>query len=598
MSATLFTADLKDIRFVLFEQLESESTLGSFYEEYNEESAAEFLESAHEMAQSVLHPINGPGDHQGCRYDTNEKSVITPDGYKEAWETLAENGFFQISAPVEYEGLGMPHVLDMAIGEMFTGACMAFALYPGLSRSAASLLREYGDAHNKDLIISKLYSGEWAGTMCLTEAGAGSDVGANAAKAVKVSEDTYELTGEKIFISSGDHDLTENIIHLVLARTPGAEDGTKGLSIFLVPKFIFDADGNLGERNGIFVSGIEEKMGIHGSATCTLALGADRKCVGYLLGNEQQGIEIMFHMMNEARLEVGVQGLSGASAAYQYAKHYAKERIQGTDIRKFGQKDAPKVAINKHPDVRRMLMNQKVLVETMRSFIYTVAHQIDTYLHTDDPTLKRNLKGQIDLMTPIVKSYCSDRGFESAVLGLQTFGGYGYCSEYPVEQLVRDSKIASIYEGTNGIQAMDLLGRKMRKANGALFMTWMQEVQKEVSAAKAHDSITAEADAVNKALQFLGQSAMHLGGVAQGGNIAGSMLQAMPFLDQFGNVVLANHALRQARIAIEKGDDSNFYKGKVLNLKFYVNNILPQSVALGKQITSKDESCLDEALFQ
>lgn len=598
MSATLYSADLRDIRFVLFEQLETDKTLGGFYTNYTAEDANGFLEAAYEMAQEVLHPINGPGDIQGCVFDPSTQSVRTPDGYKEAWDTLAEAGFYSISAPEEYDGLGMPHVLDVAIGEMFTGSCMAFALYPGLSRSAASLLRDYGDEAQRALIVGKLYSGEWSGTMCLTEAGAGSDVGANRAQAVKVSEDTYEITGEKIFISSGDHNLTENILHLVLARTPDSIDGTKGLSIFLVPKFLFDSEGNLGERNGIYVSGIEEKMGIHGSATCTLALGSNNKCIGYLLGEEQQGIEIMFHMMNEARLEVGIQGLSGASAAYQFAKSYAKERVQGSDIRRHREENPPKVAIIQHPDVRRMLMSQKVWVETMRSFVYTVASQIDLYHKVEDPIQKRTLKGQIDLMTPIVKSYCSDKGFESSVLSLQTFGGYGYCSEYPVEQLVRDTKIASIYEGTNGIQAMDLLGRKMRKANGALFMTWMKEVQEEVKLAKAHDSIAKEAAAIDKSVNILGSSAMHLGGLGQGGNLHGAMLMATPFLDMFGNIILAKHALRQARIALEKGNGDSYYSGKVLNLKFYVSTFLPHAIALGKQITSSDESCLDESLFE
>ena len=598
MSTNEYSADLRDIRFVLLEQLEMVEKLSPYFEGLDTDVVDSFLDGALDMSVELLHPMNAPGDHHGCTLD-GQGNVSTPEGYKEAWDALAENGFFSVSAPEKYGGLGMPHTIDVAMGEMFTGSCMAFALYPGLSRATANLLSHFGDEKYKDMACEKLFSGQWGGTMCLTEAGAGSDVGENRAKAIPRGDGSYALTGEKIFISSGDQDLTENILHLVLARTPNAPKGTKGLGIFLVPKFLFDDEGNIGKRNDIFVTGIEEKMGIHGSATCTLSMGGNDECVGYILGGEQQGMQIMFTMMNEARIEVAVQGLAGASAAYEYAKAYAAERIQGSDISRFGDPDAPRVSINHHPDVRRMLMTQKVWVETMRSFIYTTAVLIDQMMKIEDATEKRNIKGQIELMTPILKSYCSDRGFDSTVLALQTFGGYGYCSEYPVEQLVRDTKIASIYEGTNGIQAMDLLGRKMRKANGALFMTWMKDLGEEVKACSAHEELKASAEAIDKASKFLGKSAMHLGGLGMKGNLKGAMLQATPFLDQFGCVVLGLHALRQARVALEKNPslDDPFYKGKILNVKFYVANMLPQSVALGKQITSNDESCLDPSLF-
>jgi alkylation response protein AidB-like acyl-CoA dehydrogenase len=430
-------------------------------------------------------------------------------------------------------------------------------------------------------------------------------VGSSRTKAVPTDEPgVYGITGEKIFISCGDHGLAENIVHLVLARTPGAPEGTKGLSIFLVPKYDFDAAGALTDRNDVKVGKIEHKMGIHGSATCVMVFGADTPAKGYLLGNEGDGMRIMFLMMNEARMEVGMQGLCGASAAYQNALHYAKDRLQGSSIEKFGDASAPRVPIVVHPDVRRMLMWQKVHVETMRSLIYKTGLRIDLWHATEDKEQARALKGFVELMTPVVKSYCSDRGYDSTVMALQCFGGYGYTNEYPVEQLVRDTKIASVYEGTNGIQAMDLLGRKMRKGSGILFMNWLAEATEELEAAKAHAELAELVASVEKARDSLGGSAMHLGGLGMQGNLKGAMLQASPFLDQFGCVALAVEAVEQARVALERlagGDaneaDTRLYKGKVLNLRFYVKNILPRAVALGKSIREGDESCMDEALF-
>jgi len=603
MSATAFTADLRDIRFVLFEQLNISKTLGVFesFSDLDDDLCDSMIEEANRISCEILDPANRNSDRQGCRFD-GEGNVTTPDGFKEAWSMMSEGGWFALNAPVEYGGMGMPHALASGVGELFTAACMSFALYPGLTRAAANLLVKFGADSYRSLVCERLFTGQWAGTMCLTEPGAGSDVGDNLTKAAPSGDGTWLIEGEKIFISSGDHDLTENIIHLVLARTPGAPSGTKGLSLFLVPKYAFDSEGNLGERNGAYVSGIEEKMGLHGSATCSLVFGADGPCHGYLIGEECQGIAIMFMMMNEARLEVGFQGLAGAAAAYQNSLHYARERVQGNHISRYGDPSAPRVSINQHPDVRRMLMWQKVHVETMRSLIYHTALRIDVAHATEDDELKAHLEGQIALLTPVIKAYCSDKGFDSAVIGLQTFGGYGYTGEYSVEQHVRDTKIASIYEGTNGIQAMDLLGRKMRKGSGALFMAWLNELNQELDAAREIDGLGAAISSMEKARDSLGASAMHLAGLAMQNKLPSAMLQATPFLDQFGCVLLGLHTIMQARIAHEKmdgadGEDLKYYRSKVLNAQFYTAQILPRAVALGKSIRSDDLSCLDEVLF-
>ncbi|MCB9778179.1 MAG: acyl-CoA dehydrogenase [Alphaproteobacteria bacterium] len=605
MSATAFTADLRDIKFVLFEQLDIDQQLAKFdkFKDFDKDTYEAMMEEAYKLASEVVAPLNAVGDHVGCTLD-GEGNVTTPPGYKQAWDTLAEGGWMTLGAPAEFGGMGLPHVIDAMINELFAGASMAFTMYPGLTKAAANLLTEHCPAWARDIVIPRMYSGEWGGTMCLTEAGAGTSVGDNRAKATPAGEDgLYLLEGEKVFISSGDHDLAENIIHLVLARTPGAPAGTKGISIFLVPKFLFDADGNLGERNGAKVEKIEEKMGIHGSATCVISLGADRPCKGWLIGNENEGMKIMFLMMNEARIGVGIQGLATAAAAFQNAKAYAADRVQGTAVADFANPEAKPVTINQHPNVRRMLMTQKVLVETMRSLVYTVGLAHDVAQATEDPATRASLLKKVELLTPIVKAHCSEMGYLSCTLAVQTYGGYGYIKEYPVEQLLRDNKITSIYEGTNGIQAMDLLGRKMRMEGGGVFMAWLQDCGAEIERCKAIPSLADAAAALEKAHGHLGATAMHLGGLGMQGKLETAMLYASPFLEMYGTVVLGRHSLEQARIAQAAldagatGDDARFYRGKILNATFYASNLLPKAISLGKTIQTSDESCLDEILF-
>ncbi len=605
MSATSYKADLRDIKFVLFEQMKAHEQLADVprYKEFDRDMYEAVLDLARDLSENVLSPVNKVGDVEGVKLDS-EGNITTPECFKGAYKALAESGLIGASLAQEYGGQGLPHVVDIATHEMTSGSAMAFNMYPGLTRAAANLLTwPDAPAWIRELAVPKMLGGEWGGTMCLTEAGAGTSVGDNRAAALPTEKDgVYHLTGEKVFISGADQDLVSNILHMVLARTPGAPPGTKGLSMFVVPKFLFDESGTLGARNDAKVVGIEHKMGIHGSATCTLALGATGTCVGYLYGGEHQGMEIMFRMMNEARIGVGIQALGLASAAYQNALAYAKDRVQGSAVERFRETDPERVTINKHPDVRRNLMLMKCQVDAMRSLIYSVANRFDKTEHGDESE-KEYLLGLVELMTPIVKAYCSDVSFNVCSTAVQVFGGYGYIGEYPVEQHLRDSKIMAIYEGTNGIQAMDMLGRKMRKGQGALFMSWLNEANMELERARAVGSLADEVAGLERARDQLGQTAMHLGMVGAQGNLRGAMLQATPFLELFGVVVLGLHSLWQARVAHEAlqdgatGEDGKFYRGKIANARFYMKNIIPRATAIAKAIQMGDESCLEEGLF-
>jgi hypothetical protein len=602
MSATEFTTDLRDIEFVLFDQFAIHESLSGFprFADFDRETYASILQEAYKISKEVIAPVNKVGDREGCHFD-GKGNVRTPKGFKEAYDRVTEGGWVALTADPDWNGMGLPHLMEMAVGELTTSANVAFSLYAGLTRGVANLIWNFGTEDMKKTYMPRLNEGTWGGTMLLTEAGAGSAVGDNRCKAFPTrTEGLYTLVGEKIFISGGDQDLTENIIHIVLARVPEAPNGTKGLSLFLVPKFMVNEDGSLGERNDIECVGIEEKMGIHGSATCTLALGGNGPCYGYRIGKENEGMRIMFHLMNEARIMVGVQGLSTAAAAYYNALDYARERLQGPDIRDISKGWTPSVPIVRHPDVRRMLMTMRVLVETMRSLLCETSYRLDLAKETSDPALKEKHNNYVDLMVPICKAHCSDVGFDVTRLAMQVLGGYGYLAEFPIEQHMRDNKIASIYEGTNGIQAMDLLGRKLRMKNGALFMEWMEEFTGQLDKARGK-GLDAEIKELEKARDAIGAAAMHLAQLAFGGNLPGAMLNACNFLTGFGYVVLGQQALAQAVVAkarLDAGEgDAAFMKGKLLNLTFYVHNILPQAMALSRVIRSGDESCLDAILF-
>jgi len=444
-----------------------------------------------------------------------------------------------------------------------------------------------------------MYSGQWGGTMVLTEPEAGSDVGALTTSAVKNDDGTYAISGNKIFITCGEHNVTENIIHPVLARIEGAPAGTKGISLFIVPKIWVNDDGSLGEPNDVVCTGIEEKLGLHASPTCQLTFGGKGQCRGVLLGEENKGMRVMFHMMNEARLGVGVLGLCNASSAYLYALNYARERVQGRDLADSLSKDAPAVHIIRHPDVRRMLLSMKAYSEGMRSFAYYVAELFDKEICAATQEEKEGYADLIELLTPVIKSYLTDRGFECTVQAVQVYGGYGYTRDYPVERLMRDSKINSLYEGTNGIQAMDLLGRKLGMKNGAVFMALMAEMMKTINAAKQAGALEALAKKVEAAVNRLGETAMHMGKTAMSADFKVAFSYATPFLDVMGDVIMAWMLLWRAVVAqpaleelignaqgedldklVEKNKNAAFYAGQIKSAEYFIEAVLP--VTLGR----------------
>jgi len=451
--------DSRDVRFVLFEALEADKL--SKYEKYanfDKDTYEATLELAEQLAMEQVYPANTEADKTGAEYDPQTKTVTIPAGYKSAMNLYRESGFSGLGNSPEWGGTGMPEVICRAVMDYFSAAAVAFITYDTLKGGASRLIENFGSEELKKTYMEKMVSGQWGGTMCLTEPGAGSDVGALKTKAVKQKDGTYLITGQKIFITAGDNDMFENIIHPVLARVEGDPPGTPGISIFIVPKYHVKPDGSLGERNDIITTGIEHKMGIKGSATCSLSLGDNDKCVGYLLGAERHGMKIMFQMMNEARLDVANQASGASSSAYMHAVTYAKNRLQGTDPAKKG--DTAYAAIVKHPDVKRMLIWMKAQVEAMRMLTMLAAYSADIS-RVEKGEAAKEAQALLDFLIPLCKAGNTDLAWLITSEAMQVYGGYGYCSEYPVEQIARDCKILAIYEGTNGIQSIDLTMRKL-----------------------------------------------------------------------------------------------------------------------------------------
>ena len=606
----MFRVEERDIRFNLYEYLNIEELLKiPAFQEMDKEMFDMFLDNAIKFATDVLAPINLTGDKEGCTL--NEDGTVTiPKGYKEAMDAYAEGGWMAMTAPPEYGGMGAPNMINMATMEAFAGAALAFTMYPGLTHAAAALIVDEGTDEQKNMFVERMLTGEWGGTMCLTEPQAGSAVGDSRAKAVKVREGWYNIEGSKIFISSGENPMVENNIHLVLARTPDAPPGIKGLSLFIVPKYRINEDGSNGEFNDVTCVGVEHKMGIKGSVTSTMAFGENGKCEGWIVGKEGDGIRIMFHMMNEARLGVGLLSLGCAATAYNEALDYSKERIQGVDMRNMKDPNAARVPIIKHPDVRRMLMIQRAYVHGMRALMLRTAKLTDQALKGEGPQQTAAM-GLVELLTPICKGYGSDMAFEVCNLAVQTLGGYGYIAEYPVEQYLRDSKILAIYEGTNGIQAMDLIGRKLGMQKGAVFMTFMGTLHGFMFQAKKHalgEELIGEIeqsvkDLQDMAMKFMNEAPLYV------------LQQATPFMKFMGNLVMAWLLTEQAIIASDKLDElfaakgaetkdakkeliaenpeAAFYDGKVQTARFFVKNLLPENRSLVQAIQSQDTSIMD-----
>jgi len=590
--------DRRDVEFVLFEQLQLEKLLNlPKYSEYSKEIFDMVLGEAQKIAMDVLAPMNEPADKEGCRLEDGQVKI--PKIFHDAYEKYKAGGWVAPHAKVEWGGQGMPVSLYLAATEFFFGACTSFLFYPGLTASAAHVVELFGSDLVKKNYVEKMYSGDWTGTMCLTEAGAGSAVGDLLTSATPNDDGTYNVVGTKIFISAGDHDMAENIGHLVLARVKGDPAGIKGISLFLVPKIWVKDDGSLGEANDVTIPSIEHKMGINACSTCVINFGDEGKCRGYLIGKRMKGIVAMFHMMNEARIVTGAQGMALGNAAYQSALLYAKERVQGTDISNMKDADAPRVTIDKHPDVKRMLATMKAYSEGLRALILKSAYLLDMSESIDDPVEAARLRGVLELLTPICKAYCTDKGFKVTELAIQTYGGYGYIREYPVEQYMRDVKIASLYEGTNGIQAMDLLGRKLPMKNGMVFMNFLGVIGDFIDANKAHPVLGGAVLLLEKAKNKLGEVSY---GFAMSGQSDPDypMLHAVNFLEMMGNVVVGHLLIEGGIIAAGKlpdakegSSDAVYYSNKVKTAQFFATNILPGNDALAAAIVSKDRSALE-----
>ena len=591
-------ADRRDIDFVLYEQLQIEFLFKTKqFSDLNRKMLDMVISEARNLGIKEILPTYAEGDRQGVGFDNG--LVRVPECFHRPYKLFVEGEWIAMAEKPEVGGQGLPQIIKQAANEYLLGSNFAFIALANLCHGTAKMIELYGTPKQKELFLRKVYSGEWGGTMQLTEPEAGSDVGALSTSAAKNDDGTYSISGNKIFITCGDQNLTQNIIHPVLARIEGAPQGTSGISLFLVPKIWVHDDGTLGEFNDVVCTGVEEKMGLHGSPTCSMTLGGKGRCRGLLLGEENKGMQVMFHMMNEARLDVGAQGFTHASAAYLYALNYARERLQGKDLE--GAKDAedPQVPIIRHPDVRRMLLQMKAYSEGMRSFVYYVACCFDRLALAESTTDKERYSGLIELLTPVIKAYCSDRGQDVCQLAIQVFGGYGYTKEYPVEQLYRDCKITSIYEGTNGIQAMDLLGRKLGMRKGAVFMDFLREVQKCINHAKEIGALEAMGAAVERALTRLSEVALHLGKTAMSDQQKTAFAHALPFLDVMGDVIMAWMHLWRSTVAwpkleilaggadndaikqkVSKNKDAAFYDGQLKSAAFFIHTILP--ITLGK----------------
>jgi len=613
-----YLVDLRDIKFVVFDQLGVDKLVAQErYSEFDKEDFEAMLDEAVKVARDVLHPINLEGDEIGARWEAGK--VTMPPGVKEAYEVLKENQYIGMNMSEEFGGMDVPQMVFTAVQDLFISANPAMALTPMLTTGAGHLIEVFGSDELKKTYIEKMYSGEWTGTMCLTEPGAGTDVGNSKTRAYPQDDGTYLIEGNKIFITSGEHDLADNIIHAVLARIEGDPPGTKGISLFLVPKNRVNEDGSVGEPNDVKCTGIEHKMGIHASSTCQMAFGDEGKCKGWLLGEPRGGMRAMFQMMNEARIGVGLQGAATANAAYQQALAYAKERLQGPHVSRFKDPTAPRVPIVEHPDVRRMLMLQKAYSEGMRALLYTAAYYGDLAESLADEEDAARYHGLVEVMTPVCKAYCSDKGFKVTEWAMQTFGGYGYCHEYGVEQMMRDVKIASIYEGANGIQAMDLVGRKLTQKMGANFMAVMGQINEFIEAQGEHPELGAAVGRLQGARDAVNDAAMYFA-MTGSSDVTIPLLNAYPFLDLFGDLLVGKLLLEQAVIAQEKfaalasekgvnlkrskkvkallddDEEASFLWNKVKTAQFFATYVLTLAPAKAEAIKAGEKSPLEAHL--
>ncbi|GGD45548.1 acyl-CoA dehydrogenase C-terminal domain-containing protein [Sinisalibacter lacisalsi] len=579
-----YTPPTRDMAFVLHEVLRAQEADIPGYDALDAETTAAILEEGGRFASEVFQPLNQVGDREGCRLENGV--VRTPTGFRDAFDQLRDGGWTTLDCDEDYGGQGMPHLMGTAMGEIFAASNMALNMYHGLTHGAYSAIRAHGTEAQKRKWLPKMVSCEWTGTMNLTEPHAGTDLGLMRTKAEPQEDGSYRITGTKIFISAGEHDLAENIVHLVLAKIPGGPDGVKGISLFIVPKVLVNDDGSLGARNAVNVGNIEEKMGIHGNATCVMNYDG---ATGYLLGEEHKGLRAMFTMMNEARLAVGVQGLAQAEAAYQNAVAYTRERLQGRAVTGPENPEGPADPIIVHPDVRRVLMEGKSFIEGARALTFWAAELIDRSERMGDA----EAEALVSLLIPVIKGVQTDRGFETAVQAQQLYGGHGYIEEHGMSQFARDARIAMIYEGANGIQALDLVGRKLAADGGRPMMAFFEMVKGFIKENESDDALNAEflepLKSASKDLQAAATYFLQSGMKAPNNALAG----AYDFMHLFGHVAIGlmwAKMAKAARAALDEGrGDPAFYETKLATGRFYMARRLPETGALRARIESGAE---------
>ncbi|NSX55892.1 acyl-CoA dehydrogenase C-terminal domain-containing protein [Parasulfitobacter algicola] len=589
-----YTAPTKDMQFVLHDVLKVSEQKTPGYDELDRDFTNAILEEAGKVSVEVLAPLNPVGDEEGCHLENGV--VRTPKGFKAAYDQMREGGWMGLDADPEYGGQGMPFVMGSAVSEMFSAANMAFNMYPGLTHGAYSAIHEHGSEDQKAMYLPNMIEGSWTGTMNLTEPHCGTDLGLIRTKAEPQDDGTYKISGQKIWISAGEHDMSDNIIHLVLAKIPGGPDGVKGISLFIVPKFMVNEDGSLGDRNALSCGGLEKKMGIHGNATCVMNYDG---ATGFLIGEMHKGMRAMFTMMNEARIGVGIQGYSQGVVAYQNALAFAQDRLQGRAVTGTVAEDKPADPIIVHPDVRRNLMDQKSFIEGARAFAFWSANLIDKARRDED----KASDDLVSLLTPIVKGFLTDKGFETTVLAQQTLGGSGFTQEWGLEQFVRDSRITMIYEGTNGIQSLDLVGRKLAMNGGQTFMGFFEMIKTFIKESEGNDTLKADflepLKKASKDLQAAGMYFMQNGMANPNNALSGSY----DFMHLFGQTCMGYIWARMAKASYEALDagasDKEFYETKIATGKYYMARQLPATALHLSRIESGGDPVmqLDAANF-
>jgi len=593
-----YTPPLRDMQFVMHELLDVVSELKALppYADIDADTINAVLEEGGKFAAEVVFPLNISGDAEGCTLDKTTHEVTTPTGFKRAYQQFVEGGWPALSCDPAFGGQGLPATVSLCFSEMMNSANQAWSMYPGLTHGAYEALHAHGTPEQKAIYLPKFVSGEWTGTMCLTEPHCGTDLGLLRTKAEPMADGNYRITGQKIFISSGEHDLAENIVHLVLARLPDAPQGSKGISLFVVPKFRVGADGRLGERNAIFCSGLEHKMGIHGNSTCQMMLDG---AVGSLVGAPNKGLNAMFVMMNAARLGVGVQSLGLTEVAYQNAAVYAKDRIQMRSLSGVKAADKPADPIINHPDVRKMLLTARAYAEGGRALAIHTALLIDKELNSTDEAVRQESADEVALLTPIVKAFLTDNGWIATSHCMQVFGGHGYIAEWGMEQYVRDARINMIYEGTNTIQSLDLLGRKVLGDNGARLKRFGKRVaafvEEEGTNEAMQEFINPLADLGDKLTKLTTEIGMKA--FANADEVGAA---AVDYLRVCGHLVFAYFWARMARLALEKaGSDDPFYTAKLATARFYFAKLLPETAMLIRTARAGAKPMMDveEALF-